>query len=383
MSEKILCVDDEPNILEAYKRQLRRFFNIVTATGPQEGLKALKRDGPFAVVVSDMRMPEMDGSQFLSIVRERSPDSVRMLLTGQADMKDAIAVVNAGQIFRFLTKPCPPDILGKALTEGLRQHKLITAERELLDKTLKGSIKLLVDILAMMIPEAFSRSNRLRSIAKKIAQRIQVDPTKLWEIDFAILLSQIGCVTIPQEILQKKYQGEKLTNEEFELYLRHPQTGGGLLANIPRLKGVAEAIRFQEKRFNGEGPPEDDVKGIEIPVTARILKVLHDYDELVALGKSRKESHGELTLRQNWYDPKVLAALDAELSNAGQEYVVKMINPEEIETGAVIVEDIKSEGGAVLVHKGNKVTEVIKMRILNYAQGGRLAGPIKILDYIN
>jgi len=105
MNEKILFVDDDLNILHSFKRNLRKHFNIATASGGEEGLEKLTQDGPFAVVVSDMRMPGMNGTQFLSQVREKYPNIVRILLTGQADMKDAIEVVNQGQIHQFLTKP--------------------------------------------------------------------------------------------------------------------------------------------------------------------------------------------------------------------------------------------------------------------------------------
>src|SRR2546425_3295178 len=128
MTEKILCVDDEPNVLEAYQRSLRKKFQIDTAVGGEQGLAEIERQGPYAVVISDLRMPGMDGVQFLAQVRDRSPDSIRVMLTGQADMNAAIGAVNEGRIFRFLTKPCPPDILSQTLQAGLEQYRLITVE---------------------------------------------------------------------------------------------------------------------------------------------------------------------------------------------------------------------------------------------------------------
>ena len=133
----ILCVDDEPRVLEGMQRNLRKKFRVTTALGPQEGLQKLADGGPFAVVVSDMKMPTMNGAELLELVRERSPQSTRVLLTGQSSMEDAIAAVNRGAIFRFLTKPCPPPELVDALEQAAEQHRLLTVERELLDKTLK------------------------------------------------------------------------------------------------------------------------------------------------------------------------------------------------------------------------------------------------------
>src|ERR687883_1975197 len=130
MAEKILCVDDEVNVLSAYQRSLRKDFDIHVANGGREGLETIKKNGPFAVIVSDMRMPEMDGVQFLARAKELAPESIRIMLTGNSDQQTAMEAVNEGHIFRFLTKPCPPEMLAKALTAGLEQYQLVRAERE-------------------------------------------------------------------------------------------------------------------------------------------------------------------------------------------------------------------------------------------------------------
>lgn len=106
LKPRILLVDDEPNVLSALARQLHPLYQVSLTPSPEEGLLLLEREGPFAVVLSDMRMPKMDGATFLKHVRERSPDTIRLLLTGHADLESAIAAVNEGQVFRFLTKPC-------------------------------------------------------------------------------------------------------------------------------------------------------------------------------------------------------------------------------------------------------------------------------------
>jgi DNA-binding NtrC family response regulator len=123
MSNKILFVDDDSNILDAYKRQLKRQFQVETALGAEEGLAAVKNHGPYAVVVSDLRMPGMDGNQFLSRVREIAPESIRMMLTGFADLKTAMDAINRGNIFRLLTKPCAKEVLTEALSSGIEQFK--------------------------------------------------------------------------------------------------------------------------------------------------------------------------------------------------------------------------------------------------------------------
>ena len=134
MSEEkplVLSVDDEPNVLDGVKRNLRRDFRVVTAAGGAAGLRAFE-EAAFAAVVSDLRMPGMDGIEFLGRVRDVSPDTTRILLTGNADLTAAVSAVNEGNIFRFLTKPCPPDVLISAVTMAVDQQRLLTAERELL-----------------------------------------------------------------------------------------------------------------------------------------------------------------------------------------------------------------------------------------------------------
>jgi DNA-binding NtrC family response regulator len=150
MNEKILFfVDDEPAVIDGYRRTLHQEFHPETANNGQDALAALKSNGPYAVVISDMRMPCMDGVTLLSRVRDLSPTTVRVILTGHADLQSAMNAVNEGHIFRFLTKPCESDVLKKTLTTCLVQYRLITAEKELLENTLMGAIKVLTDVLSL------------------------------------------------------------------------------------------------------------------------------------------------------------------------------------------------------------------------------------------
>lgn len=143
---RILCVDDEKNVLEGLTRTLRSLYNVETAVGGPQGIDAMKTRGEFAIVISDLRMPQMTGVQFLKEARSIAPSTVRVLLTGQGDMEAAIGAVNDGNIFRFLTKPCPTDVLVNALAASTEQYRLVTSERVLLEQTLRGSIEALTEI---------------------------------------------------------------------------------------------------------------------------------------------------------------------------------------------------------------------------------------------
>ena len=208
MPEKILFVDDEPAILSAFTRLLRydslkvEFpaipeFIVETAPGGQTGLAAIRERGPYAVIVSDLRMPGMDGVRFLEETRAIAAASARIMLTGQGDIATAIDGVNRGALFRFLTKPCDTETLVAALEAGLNQYLLVTAERQVLDQTLAGSVKVLTEVLSLVNPSASSRALRVRRVVSHMVQRLHLrDP---WQLELASLLSQIGYLTLGME----------------------------------------------------------------------------------------------------------------------------------------------------------------------------------------
>jgi len=377
MDEKILFVDDDSNILAAHRRQFHKKFNVVTVDSGNKGIDVLKEQEPFAVVVSDYRMPEMNGVQFLSTVRQIMPDTVRILLTGQADMQASIDAINEGNIFRFLSKPCSPEVLTKTLNAAVEQYRLITAERELLENTLRGSIKVVSEILSMVSPVAFSCSSRVNSLAKKLAIRLNVE--NMWEVELATMLSQIGCVTIPGETLERKYQGKHLSIDENKMFMDHPKIGKSLLANIPRLEGIAEAIAYQEKQFDGGGIPINDIKGAAIPLIARILKVVLDFDLSVIRGKTKLQAIAQMRSHIQWYDPDVFKELESEIINIKGGYVKREIMLKELMPGMVLAEDVKTDKGMLLIQKGHEITNTLKRRILNIGRVNPISEPIRVV----
>ncbi|MCP4965099.1 MAG: response regulator [bacterium] len=130
MRPRVVCVDDEPRVLKGLRRRIGRDYDVATAESGPEALTLMRSAEPFQVIISDMRMPGMTGAQFLAQARTEFPDTVRILLTGQSDLDDAILAINDGHVFRFLSKPCPPEVLMPALEEGVEHYRLIQAERE-------------------------------------------------------------------------------------------------------------------------------------------------------------------------------------------------------------------------------------------------------------
>src|SRR5262245_61160663 len=200
---RVLCVDDEPNVVEGLALTLRRKFDVATAEDGPSALALLREEPRTAVVISDMRMPGMDGATFLARVRELLPDTVRILLTGQTDLTSAIRAVNDGQLFRFLTKPCPPSNLLAVVEAAVKQHELQCAERILLEQTLHGSIRALTEVLALTNPLAFGRATRIKAHVSELATKLGLK--ERWQVEVASMLSQLGCITLPTETVEKLY----------------------------------------------------------------------------------------------------------------------------------------------------------------------------------
>ncbi len=381
MNAKILFVDDEPNVLEAYQRNLRKRFPIDTALSGEVALKSLAECGPYAVIVADMQMPGMNGAEFLMQAQQRAPDSVRLMLTGNADQKTAVEAVNKGQIYQFLNKPCPPEMLLLALNNAIRQHELITAERELLEKTLNGSINMLTGILASAEPLSFGRGERLRDYMRAFARSLNMAQT--WELELAAMLSQIGSVTIPPRVLEKARQAAELTAAEKNVLTRIPEIGAKLLANIPRLESVARIVLYQSKNYDGSGFPADSVVGDEIPIGSRILKVLSEMVELENSGLPKAKALEQMQAQSGRYDPHVLdstfACFDIYLpSPTAIKVAIKAIPLKELTIGHILSSNVETMDGVLIVCAGTRVTQMALEKLRNFDQIQGIKEPLHV-----
>src|SRR5215210_6025004 len=238
---RVLCVDDEPQVLEGLRDNLRRSFDVEVAESGTEGLEMLRRaPNAFEIVISDMRMPVMSGSVFLGEARRVAPNAVRILLTGYADAKAAVRAVNDGQIFRFLTKPCPADELLRACAAALMHRRIIAAERTLLEQTLRGSVQALTDVLALASPGVFGHADRVRTLAAQIAERLGVEDA--WEIEVAAMLSHVGAITLPTETAERLRTGLPLSADEQAMVDRVPGATARIIGHIPRMEGVLQIV---------------------------------------------------------------------------------------------------------------------------------------------
>jgi response regulator RpfG family c-di-GMP phosphodiesterase len=377
---RILFVDDDANILAGYQRSLRKQYAIATALSAEQGMTAMENEGPFAVVVADMQMPGTNGIQFLRKAQEKSPDTVRLMLTGNADQKTAMDAVNEGHVFSFLTKPCPPETIELALERAISQHRLVVAEKELLENTLNGAIKVLTDILSMVDPKAFGLAQRLRDEAREVASWFKV--SRAWELELGAMLSQIGFVAIPAQVVEKLRSGSHLSGVEKDMIARVPETGAALIANIPRLQAVAEIVRYQQKNFDGTGMPNDSVAGEQIPMGSRIIRVLADLLNAESARKTRFESFSEMQQAAGRYDPQVLQAIAARfdifLSQPTEAGEPKYISFRDLQVGHVLLGDVKTSEGTLLMTSGNKISSLLLQKLRNFADLSGIQEPIAI-----
>lgn len=377
-SDKILVVDDDANLLAGMRRLLGQKFNITTAEGGLEALGQAQNEGPIAVVVCDMRMPGMDGVEVLRRFQEISPDTSRIMLTGNADQKTAVDAINAGQIFRFFNKPCSMATLSEGIAAGIRQYRLVTGEKVLLEGTLSGSIALMGDVLSMVAPESFQRSLRLRGWSLQVAAAMGMESP--WELELAASLARIGEISVPSEVLARSRSGQRLAPVEEEMLARVPETGAALVRKIPRMAQVADAIAHQEKWFNGQGMPQDGKAGHDIPLNARILHVLLALDD-IGSGELTRTAFSTLEKMQGRFDPAVLTAAARGLTAmiVDEAAFTRLDVPSSgLRPGDVLETSLELETGKLVLAAGQTITDALFVRLQNLHRMYKFRDPVRI-----
>ncbi len=376
MNDKVLFVDDDFGALAGYQRALRRLVDVDTALGGEPGLEAIASRGPFAVIVADQNMPGMDGIGFLAKARDLAPDSVRMMLTGDSNPRLAVDAINQGNVFRFYQKPCPPETLIQAIEAGVRQHRLVTAERDLLDKTLKGVVHLLTDILALMDAEAFVRVEAWKGDIRTLCRELRVGNP--WEVEIAAMLAPIGELILPPEVALKVRRGCALDEVERDMVMRSPETGSQLLGAVPRLDGVARIVLYRDKRFDGSGFPPDSVAGAAIPLGARILRLVADLAVERARGADGDQAIAALAGRPGQYDPAVLAAAAICFGSQRAGRTLRSVLYRELRPGMILRSDLVTADGTMLLSSGRELTPALLERVRRVVRFGTCREPIEV-----
>lgn len=376
--QKVLVVDDEPHLLSGVKDILRKYFNVYTAESAAEGLKILSATGPFAVVISDMRMPEIDGAQFLTEVRALYESTIRILLTGQADAEAASRAVNEGGVYRFLAKPCPPDKLIEIVSEAVEDYQAKSVESDLLKTTLFSSVEVMSEVLSLVNPVAFSRAGRLSRTISKMAKKLGLKNT--WQFEIAALLSQLGCVTLPPDLLEKVYTRTELDEEETELVKNHPEVSFQLLHKIPRLEDVSSMVRYQNNpeklaSSDDERSPVNEA----VLVGARLLYLAGLYEDLIMAGSSHNQAIERLKKHFKGKYGIQIDALSATADKGREMLIPKNIQLSELAPGMVFSEDIFSDSGMLLMTKGQRVSQTVVGRLMGFQERVGVKQPFRVL----
>ncbi|MEM7221051.1 MAG: response regulator [Pseudomonadota bacterium] len=359
---KVMLVDDEPNVLSGYRRNLRKRFDLTTCCGGAEALETAANEGPFAVVVSDMRMPEMTGVEFLSRLKVAAPTTVRMMLTGNSDQQTAIDAVNEGDVFRFMNKPCSPESMSAALDAGIKQYRLLNAEKELLEQTVRGSIAALVEVLALAKPEVFGRLDRLQK------WMLQAAPAMALELDWAVstlpLVSLLGTVALPDDLVTRALAGGTLAPEDQRAFDGHANLGASLLAKIPRMETLAELVRAQSAGTD------------DMPAATRLLRVVLAYDALEQSGLEPAEALSRLEAQQG-LDAPALNAFRTVIDAASAE-TIKEVALGELNSDMALADDVVTTAGALLMARGQRLTESVVERLKGFRSKGAIGDRVLV-----
>lgn len=361
---KILLVDDEADLLDGLRLGLRKQYSISIATGGADGLalfdEASHAGEPFDAVVSDMRMPHMNGAEFLTAVLARSSTTPRILLSGQADIESTIAAINDAKIYRFLTKPCSPQLLAETLDEAIEVSRLREAERELLDNTLRGTVGMLTEVLGLVSPSAYARTSRINEIVAEVCEALSVERT--WNLDIAAMLSQLGCVVV--------------SDDETSDVHRHAAIASDLLVRIPRLEGVADLIGHQSDGRPAAKAAFNDWE--EHDLHREILRAAVAFESHLARGLTRTAAVDAMP-----EVPEPIAEALSTFRPATEAMLEATVGLSELIPGMELTRDLFSLHGTKLAGAGTRITAVLLRKLETFSASIGVAEPISVLAPVN
>ncbi len=329
--QTVLIVDDEENNIQLLKRTLRGGYNILTAHNGVEALEVVKNQGEnISLIVSDQKMPVMEGTEFLKEVRKINPTIVKILLTGHVDTDIIVSAINDCDLFQYILKPFEPEELKIAVESGVDKYVLAAHNKkfykelkELFYKTIRAISN------ALDTRDAYTNGHSLRVTLYSmiLARELHFDDSYLEDIEIAGLLHDIGKIVIPKNILCKN---GKLTDEEFVVMKSHPSVGEKIVLNIKKLQTISEWVKSHHEKWDGRGYP-DGLKGTEIPLAGRIIALADTYDAMTSTRPYRTALSHEVAMAEiercigTQFDPdlgKIFLSLSDKIDEARK-------NPEE------------------------------------------------------
>jgi CheY-like chemotaxis protein len=369
-NHRVLVVDDEPHILAATNRNLGRQFNLTCAGSGQEALQVMENNGPFSVVLSDMRMPGMTGLEFIKTARKRFSETVYLMLTGNADQQTAVDAINQGRIFRFLCKPCPPEVIADAVRAATVQFDLVTAERVLLKETLTGSVRLMVEALELSDPHLGALQSSVKQWVPLICKSVQVPVD--WQLAVASSVCLIGLVADGRT-------GDSLTLTP-EALGQAGAISSKLVRNIPRMEGVGALLARQSEPGDMPGALTVQDRESRETINARVLRIAIDLAITQRQLGSRSRAVAQVT-REAKHDARLIAALRGLSQEAEQEDAtdsIREIDASSVRMGMILVKDLLRTDGRCLLAGGQALSELAAASIRAQARAGTISPTLLI-----
>jgi DNA-binding NarL/FixJ family response regulator len=358
-TSKILFVDDDELVLSGITLTVGRQYDISTAISGMEGLELVEKEGPFAVIVSDFNMPQMDGSEFLREIRKKDKEVVTMLLSGGANFNEVSDVVRRGGIFRLIGKPCPTDVMVENLDQALKQYRTIRAEKDMLEQTLNGTVRAITTILAASKPLFFGRSERVKKLAFLVAKELKL--AEDWRLELASTFSHLGYLTLPDEVQEKLYNHEDLPEEIMAVVKVFPNFANGILKGIPRLDEITPIIDLIDQDYE-ESSSSDDVSA----KLASLIRLAKHYERYASDGYSRADIFGILDKTPQIYLPGALEALRKIKDYSKGEAEIEEVSIDKLKSGMRILEELRLPNGSLVAPKGSVVDQHFIKIVENY-----------------
>lgn len=366
MKYSVLVVDDDASILEGYRRTLGQHFELYLAQGPFQGIEKLEGGPEYSVVVADMRMPEMNGIEFLKRVRARSPLTRRIMLSGDAEQSTAVDAVNLGQVSAFLSKPCPSQRLVAAVRQAAEDWEQQRQERVALRAAQAGAVQALTEMLRAADPALYRRGQRIRSLAERLmkARGLTMD----WQMEAAAELSQAGLLYLSNELRGKIEAGDLLDSAEEALVAGQAALGAAWLKSIPGFDGIAEAMALQGRDFDA-GIGAEAIAGQALPLTSRVLRLAKDLDCALQSGGNPVLALECLEAEEGRYDPELLCACHKmELGRGAGDLELRDIA--DLRPGMTFAEDLVDSGGTLLARQGEALDVGLALRLVQRVELG-------------
>ena len=375
--QTILIVDDNASARSTLLALLSPMdLNLPVACDGEEAVAETVRLQPDLILL-DLMMPKMDGYEVCREIRKNPSTSMIpiVMVTALDDRKARLRGIEAGAD-DFLTKPLDRLALQARVRTTLRlnRYRRQLEQRKQTVKTMEGSMAVMQDILSLVDPGTFGRSNRLQSMVAQLGSALGYPNVP--ELKLAAALCQIGRVVIPVEVREKESKGERLTNAENRMFERVPEIGERLLAHIPAFKAVASIVLWQDKRFDGTGFPFETRVGDQIPHGARIIHLMRDVLEHQVGGLGREAAIAACADDVGHYDPKILE--EARVLFDTDSSVDRLVSLGDLEVGMVTRSNIKDESGRILVGAGMVITDPLLHRLNYFHETRGLQQPFEV-----